>query len=155
MITLQAQGNQSANNVFVRDILPYGLTYRNNLIVAGLNNYNGDITSGINIGTISAGQTVTITYQAQVASAANFSYGTSTLSSNVSATASGNTSNVSNATVAVTRTAVYGATSISTGLTNNFLADSFFLPLMLALLGVWLFRSGIFGGIENGLIEKK
>ena len=145
MITLQAQGNQNTNNVFVRDILPYGLIYKNNLIVSGSSNYSGDITTGIGIGTISAGQTVTITYQAQVAPAGNFSYGTSTLTDNVSVTASGATPNVSNATVTITRSAIYGATTISTGLTNNLLFDSFFLPLMIALLGLWLFRSGIFG----------
>jgi len=158
MITLQAQGNQNTSNIFARDILPYGLIYRNNLIASGSNNYNynynGDITSGINVGTISAGQTVTITYQAQVAPASNFNYGISAMTDNVSITTSGNTPSVSNATVAVTKTAVYGATSISTGLTNNLLVDSFFLPLMLALLGLWMFRSGIFG-IEKWADTKK
>ncbi|MBI3631374.1 MAG: PKD domain-containing protein, partial [Candidatus Staskawiczbacteria bacterium] len=40
-------------------------------------------------------------------------------------------------------TQVLGVTDISTGLTNNFLADSFFLPLIIGLAGIWLFRSGI------------
>ncbi|MEK7540914.1 MAG: hypothetical protein AAB529_01605, partial [Patescibacteria group bacterium] len=40
---------------------------------------------------------------------------------------------------------VLGATDVSTGLTNNFLADSFFLPLIIALAGIWLFKSGILG----------
>jgi hypothetical protein len=40
---------------------------------------------------------------------------------------------------------VLGATDVSTGLTNNFLVDSFFLPLMIALSGVWLFKSKVFG----------
>ena len=38
---------------------------------------------------------------------------------------------------------VLGATDVSTGLTNNFLIDSFFLPLIIALLGIWLFKSKI------------
>ena len=154
MITLVAQGNQGVNNVFVRDILPYGLVYKNNLVVSGSNGYGGDVTSGINIGTISAGQTVTITYQAQVGPASNFIYGTSILTDNASVTSSGNNPNVSNATVSVNRTAVYGATSVSTGLTNNFIVDSFFLPLMIALLGLWLFRSGLFG-FEKWADKKK
>ena len=154
MITLVAQGNQGVNNVFVRDILPYGLVYKNNLVVSGSNGYGGDVTSGINIGTISAGQTVTITYQAQVGPASNFIYGTSILTDNASVTSSGNNPNVSNAIVSVNRTAVYGATSVSTGLTNNFLVDSFFLPLMIALLGLWLFRSGLFG-FEKWADKKK
>ena len=154
MITLVAQGNQGVNNVFVRDILPYGLVYKNNLVVSGSNGYGGDVTSGINIGTISAGQTVTITYQAQVGPASNFIYGTSILTDNASVTSSGNNPNVSNAIVSVNRTAVYGATSVSTGLTNNFIVDSFFLPLMIALLGLWLFRSGLFG-FEKWADKKK
>lgn len=145
MITIQPQGNQSTNNIFVRDIMPYGLSYRDNMVVSGASNYTGDITSGINIGAVYAGQTVTITYQAQVAPSTSFSYGTTTLTSNVSVTASGSTPYVNNATISVYRTQVYGVTNVPTGLTNNFLADSFFLPLALSLLGLWMFRSGIFG----------
>ncbi|MHB8871906.1 MAG: hypothetical protein ACYC5G_05630, partial [Candidatus Doudnabacteria bacterium] len=40
---------------------------------------------------------------------------------------------------------VLGITDVSTGLTNNFLVDSFFLPLMIALAGIWLFKSRVFG----------
>ena len=54
-----------------------------------------------------------------------------------------------------TRTAVYGASSISTGLTNNFWVDSFFLPLMLSLLGIWMWKSGMFLGLEKWLGNQK
>jgi uncharacterized repeat protein (TIGR01451 family) len=159
MITVQATGNQSINNVFVRDILPSTLIYKNQLVVSGSNNYNnysGDVTSGINLNTILAGQTVTITYQAQVAAAQNFSYGTSTINNSATVTSSGYGYNpTSNASVVVTRATVLGATSISTGLTNNFLADSFFLPLIIALLGLWMFKSGIFSGIEGWINNRK
>lgn len=37
---------------------------------------------------------------------------------------------------------VFGASAISTGLTNNFFTDSFFLPLFLLLLSAWLYFSG-------------
>ena len=37
---------------------------------------------------------------------------------------------------------VLGASTVSTGLTNNFLADSFFLPLLLIIAGLWLYFSG-------------
>ncbi len=156
MITIQANSNQNVDNVFVRDIFPANLIYRNQLVVSGsnyYNNYSGDITSGINLGTISSGQTVTITYQAQLASAANFSYGTSTLTNNVYITSSGSNynNNVSNATIYVTRTGVLGASFISTGLTNNFWVDSFFLPLAIALFGLLLWRFGAFVGIEKWL----
>ena len=174
MITLQNLGSQDAQNVFVRDTLPANLIYANQLVISGsnngynngnynsnynynnYNNYSGNITSGINLNTIPAGQTVTITYQAQVAGVQNFSYGTTTLTNNVSVTSSNSGyTPASNASVIVTRTAVYGASTVSTGLTNNFWTDSFFLPLAIALLGIWMWKSGMFFGIEKWLDSKK
>ena len=168
MITLQAT-NQDVQNVFVRDTLPANLIYSNQLVVAcvggtgGYNNcnnnnynYSGSIVSGVNLNTIYAGQSVTITYQAQVAPAQNFAYGTTTLNNSVSVTSS-NTgyAPASNASVIVTRSTVLGASTVSTGLTNNFWVDSFFLPLLLTLIGLWMWRSGIFFGIEKWLDGKK
>ncbi|MCX6724406.1 MAG: hypothetical protein NT155_04570 [Candidatus Staskawiczbacteria bacterium] len=160
MITLQTSGNQDIQNVVVRDSLPANLVYNNQLVVARSNNtsnnYSGDIVSGINLSTISAGQTVTITYQAQLASAQSFSFGTTTLTNNVSVTSSNSTSSpVANASVVVTRSAVLGASSVSTGLTNNFWIDSFFLPLLITLIGLWMWKAGMFFGIEKWLDNKK
>jgi hypothetical protein len=156
MITLQATSNQDVQNVYVRDLFPGNLIYKNQLVVSGSSNYSGDITSGITLNTVYAGQTVTITYQAQVAPAQNFSYGTTTLNNSVSVTSSGSGYNpTSNASIIVNRSAVYGASSISTGLTNNFLVDSFLLPLLVALIGIWMWRSGVFFGIERWLDNKK
>ncbi len=156
MITIQSNGNQEVNNVYIRDILPSNLIYKNNQIVSGANNYSGDITSGINFGTITPYQTITITYQAQVAGAANFAYGTTTLTGNISVTGSNlNYNPITPASVFVTRTAVYGVSSISTGLTNNFLTDSFLLPLIIVLTGIWILKSGLFFGIEKWIDIKK
>ncbi|MFH1968526.1 MAG: hypothetical protein ABIJ84_04015 [bacterium] len=156
MITLQAPTNQSVSNAFVRDYLPNNLIYKDQLVVSGAS-YSGDINSGISLtNTIQANQTVTITYQAQLAGAQNFSYGTTTLKNNVFVTSSvsGN-SPTSNASIIVTRSTVFGATTIPTGLTNNFWLDSFLLPLAIALLGIWMWRSGFFFGIEKWLDNKK
>ena len=169
MITIQTTGSQDVNNVFVRDSFPANLIYKNQLVVActsnnsnygncNTNNYNysGDITSGINLNTIYAGQTVTITYQAQVASLQNFSYGTTTLNNSVTVSSSGFGNNpVSNASVSVTRSAVYGASTVATGLTDNLFVDSFVLPLMVALAGIWMFRSGMFVGVEKWVGSRK
>lgn len=35
-----------------------------------------------------------------------------------------------------------GATSVPTGLANNPFADSFFIPLLIGIIGAWLFKSG-------------
>jgi len=37
---------------------------------------------------------------------------------------------------------VLGASTVSTGLTNNFLTDSFFLPLLMIIAGLWFYFSG-------------
>jgi fimbrial isopeptide formation D2 family protein len=156
MITIQSNNNQDLSNVNVRDTLPANLIYKGNVIVSGNSNYSGDITSGMNFGTISSNQTITITYQAQVAAATNFSYGTTTLTNNVSLTCSNLTNTpTSNASVIVTRATVYGASTVSTGLTNNFWTDSFLLPLMIALGGLWMIKSGMFFGLEKWVYNKR
>ena len=140
-VTLQAN-NQNVHNVMVRDILPANLIYRGNLAVNTNINYGGDITSGINVGTIYAGQPVVVSYQAQVASADRFSYGTTTLTSSATVTSSGSNIQTGSATVIVNKSSVAGASIISTGLTNDFLTDSFLFPLLIILAGTWLGFSG-------------
>ena len=150
MITIQPNSNQEISNIYVRDTLPANLIYKGNLVVSGSNNYSGDINYGMNFGTITGNQIITITYQTQVAGAANFAYGTTTLNNSVSVTGSNLINNpTSNASVVVSRTAIQGISTISTGLTNNFWTDSFLLPLLIALVGMWMLKTGMFGGIEK------
>ncbi|OGZ68593.1 MAG: hypothetical protein A3D44_04445 [Candidatus Staskawiczbacteria bacterium RIFCSPHIGHO2_02_FULL_42_22] len=40
---------------------------------------------------------------------------------------------------------VLGATTVPTGLTDNIFVDSFFLPLVIAIIGVWVWKSGFLG----------
>jgi hypothetical protein len=172
MITLQANGSD-IQNVVVRDYLPANLIYNNQLIVActasnnnynnnnynycngNYTNYTGNISSGVYLNTIYSGQTITITYQTQVASVTNFAYGSTTLNNSVSATSSNGNTPTASASVFVTRSAVYGASTISTGLTNYFWVDSFFLPLLITLIGIWMWKSGLFFGIERWFQNKK
>ncbi len=149
-VTLQAN-NQNVYNVMVRDILPANLIYRGNLAVNTNINYGGDITSGINIGTVYVGQPVVVSYQAQVAPTDRFFYGTTTLASSATVTSSGANTQTGSATVIVNKSSVAGASIISTGLTNNFLSDSFFLPLLVILAGLWLAFSGQAGLWTNKL----
>ena len=159
MITIQTSGNQDVQNVFVRDILPANLIYNNQLVVArtnnAYNNYSGDIMSGLNLNTIPANQTVTITYQAQVAQALNFAFGTTTLNNVASVTSSAYGNPSATASVVVTKATVLGASTISTGLTNNFWVDSFFLPLLITLVLIWMWKAGMFFGIEKWLDSKR
>ena len=115
------------------------------------------MVSGVNIGSLSNNQTKTLTYQAQTASAQNFAFGTTTLTNLVSAVDGYNVYATGNAQVVVTRSGVLGATTVSTGpLTGNFLVDSFLLPLILALAGVWAWKSGMLNNLAiAGWINKK
>lgn len=154
MITLEPQDND-VHDVIVTDALPYGLLYRGNLIVSGAIIYSGaDITTGISFPVIKEGQTVTITYQAQVAPEESFNLGTTNLNNVVTVATSDIPPCRDNTTVIVNCTTPLQPvfqppqyyypepTNVSTGLTNNFLTDSFFLPLAILLMSGWLFFSG-------------
>jgi len=139
--------SQGINHVNIKEALPNRLTYKNHLTLDGAS-YQGDITQGLDIGSMSANQTKIITYHAEVAPAQEFSFGQVVLQSIASVTSPdlGFATSAASAFVAVKKQAILAAaTTVSTGLTNNFLLDSFFLPLLLALLGIWLFKSGFFG----------
>ena len=159
MITLQVSGNQDIQNVVVKDILPATLIYNNQLVVSrsggAYSNYSGDIVSGLNLNTIPAGQTVTITYQAQVAGPSSFSYGTTTINNNSYITSSASGYNTATASVIVTKAGVLGASTISTGLTNNFWLDLFILPLLITLILIWGWKLGLFLWLEKWIDEKK
>jgi len=139
-VTLQA-GSQDVHNVIVRDVLPASLVYKGSLT---LNNSNssGDVTTGVNVGTVSANQSIVVTYQAQVASGGNFSFGTTTINNSLTVTSTEAGSQTGSATVVVNKSLVYGASAVSTGLTNYFLTDSFLLPLLIIIAGLWFWCSG-------------
>ncbi|MSU60716.1 MAG: hypothetical protein EXS52_02245 [Candidatus Staskawiczbacteria bacterium] len=144
---IQSNGSFTINNVIVKEVYPANISNYGNLTLDGVA-IGGDITQGINIGTVFPGQTKTITYQARVAQAQNFSFGTTTILDLV--TISSTDSNflpttVSPVSILVSKSGVLGASTASTGLTNYFWVDSFFLPLALALLGIWLYRSKFIG----------
>ena len=143
-VVVRSNGNSVANNVTVRDMLPANLYYNNFLTIDGVSN-SGSITGGVNIGNLSYNQAKTLVYQVQVAPSPNFAFGATTLVNAVTATSTDSYNNTAtgNASVVVTKSSVAGATDVSTGLTDNIFIDSFFIPLMLALLGVWAWKSGL------------
>ena len=140
-ITLQAP-SQDVHNIFVQDTLPANLLYKDNLTINASLNYAGNPTSGINVGTLSAGQVMVISYQAQVAPSPNFAYGLSSLTSTVNITSQEGGTQTATNIIVVNNTEVQGATNIPTGLTNNLLEDSAFLPLLIILISIWLYFSG-------------
>jgi len=134
--------NSSLQDVIIKDILPDKMVYRSNsLKIDGISSA-GDISSGLNIGSLSANQKKTVTFDADISGADRFVFGDTQLI-NSALVYTGNTSGSDTAKVIVTRKAVAGATTISTGLTDNIFIDSFLIPLVIALILIWLLKSNI------------
>ena len=102
-IVVASNGQTAANNVYVSDTLPSNLIYRDNLSVSS-GYSSGDITSGINLGTINSGNSVTITFEADVQSASYFSNGTVTLTNTAYASATNVSQRQASASVNVANT---------------------------------------------------
>jgi hypothetical protein len=134
--------NYSLSNVTLKDTLPSKIIYQGELKVNGIASA-GNIISGLNLGYLYPNQTKTITFRGQVAGENQFSLGQTTLTNSASAYTT-QIWNSDTAKVIVSKKAVAGAaTEISTGLTNNIFVDSFFLPLVIAFMIIWLFKSQI------------
>jgi len=135
-------GSSYVSNVIVKDTLPDKIKSYGNLKIDGVSS-GGDIFAGLNIGDLSSGQTKTITFDAGVLAANNFGYGETQLVNSV-LTYNAYYSVSDTAKVVVTKSAVAGAaTGVSTGITDNIFLDSFFLPLLITLILIWLFKSRI------------
>lgn len=150
---IQINSGSGAQNVTVKDILLDRISVRaNSLKVDGVA-ASGDIISGISLGNLAQNQTKTITFWADVAGGDKFNFGNTGLTN--TATVYWNGDSVSDsATIVVTKKQVLGATSVSTGLTNNVLVDSFILPLVFASILTWLLKSHILKW-EEWLDERK
>ena len=138
VITMEA-GGQDVRNVYVRDVLPSGLVYKDNMTINASIDYSGNPANGINVGTIPANGIEVISYQAQVAVG---TYGTSALANNATITSTEAGTQTASASVFVTNSAVSGATYIPTGMTNNPFTDSFFFPVSLIILMSYLYFTG-------------
>lgn len=141
MISVRA-GNSALSNVTVRDTLPSGIGNVSDVRVDNVLT-GGNILTGINIGSLIAGQEKVITFRADVLAPEMFTFGQTTLTNSV-LVSSDTFSRSDTATIVVNRTGVLGiATAIPTGFTDNILFDSFLLPLAAALLVTWLLRSRV------------
>ena len=143
----------STDEVILKDILPTGLIYYGDLKIDG-KTVEGDIIAGLDLGDFSADESKVITFQVKADKADNFSFGENKLI-NTAEVLQADFSAMDTAQVIVLKTAVAGAaTEISTGLTNNIFLDSFFLPLVLSCLILWLLKSHILR-LEEWLDRRK
>ncbi|MED2038967.1 cell surface protein [Bacillus wiedmannii] len=68
-VTLTNNGNSSAQNVIFSDTMPSGTTFiANSFSINGVSQSGADPSNGVNIGPITAGSTVTVSFQVNVAS---------------------------------------------------------------------------------------
>jgi len=145
-ITVRANG-QDLKNVVIKDTLPAGLIYNGNLLVNASLDSSKDPLTGINIGTIKDGEIVIISYQARVGLATSFQFGTTELSANTVVYSDQFEAQTVSNVISVTNNQVSGAsttspTDLATGLTNNIFTGSFFLPMLLIVIGSWFYFSG-------------
>ncbi|PIZ80983.1 MAG: hypothetical protein COY02_03275, partial [Parcubacteria group bacterium CG_4_10_14_0_2_um_filter_41_6] len=116
-IRVSSTGNATVTGIFIKETLPNGIIYQDSFkIDSSASSY--DIIKGFNLGDILASQSKTISFEAKVAEASQFSFGTT----NLYLTTLGYNANLVTTTVikvVVTKKAVAGAaTEIKTGLTN-------------------------------------
>jgi len=144
----------NVSNVMIKDDLPAKMIYIGNLKIDG-NSRTEDIRNGINLGYFNAFQTKTITFDAKVSGTNEFAYGQTTLINNAVVSVQGQSGSITDsAEVIVKKVGVLGATTISTGLTNNILFDSLIIPLILAFIFVFIFKANLLK-IEKWLDERK
>ena len=145
---IKINSGSGANNVIVRDFLPAQISLRPGTLKVNGILRSGDIGSGISLGDLGENQSRTITFLADIAGRSHFNFGTTNLTNRAFVYWSGDSISGSSL-ISVNKKEVLGAaTGVSTGLTDNIFLDSFFLPLLLALLSLWLLKSHIIGWEE-------
>lgn len=141
-IEIISTGDGTVKNLSLKDVLPDKMFYLGNLRIDGVYS-SASVVSGINIGDLSPGQTKFVTFDTRVYGETDFSYGKTKLT-NKTLVYNGSLSRSNTATVIVNKTAVAGAaTEVNTGFSDRML-NELFLPLLIALGIVFLFRNQFF-----------
>jgi len=136
-----------SGGITVRDSLPPLVGGARDLRIDG-NSDNGNLESGINIGALRKGETKIITFTATLAAENNFTYG-QTAMTNAAQIYVGAQSASARATVYVYRRAVAGATSVSTGFSDNVFAVTAIFVAAAVFLAAWIFRGRLVRGLAR------
>jgi len=145
-VTLIAEG-QDFHNVVLKNSAPAGLTYKG-VILVDSKPKSGDLSLGINIGTIKDGEKAVVFFQECVNRPYDFSYGITDLNNKITVSSSETKDNTGDILISVNNTQVSGASivanasNVATGVTNYLFKDSFFAPMLIIILGSWLYFSG-------------
>ncbi len=141
-------GEKDVTGVEVRDILPGKVISLGNLRLDGTS-VSGNIEEGVNIGTIYAGESKTLTFDAQINSRDHFDVGSTTLV-NTARVTSREVSKSDTATLYVIKGEVAGPpTEVPTGITGNGFVDYAMIPLSALSLIFIFFKAPILGAVRR------
>ena len=152
-VIITSSGQITAPGVYVKDAMPSGIIYLGGLTIDGYSD-SRSIIDGILLGDIPVGTSKTITYRAKINSETYFNYGTNNLINSALVYNTG-VSISDTATVVVVKTSVAGAaTDINTGIVDT-LFGSLLLPISLAALLLFLFKSQLLGFDKWATVRKQ
>ncbi len=152
-VVITSSGSVTAPAVYIKDAMPSGLVYFDSLTIDGVSD-GRIITDGILLGDIPTGTSRTITYRARVNAKEYFNFGTNNLINSVLVYNTG-VSISDTATVVVLKSSVAGAaTEVNTGVVTD-LMGSLLLPLGLAALLLFLFKSQLLGFDKWATVRKE
>jgi len=152
-VIINSSGSVTAPAVYVKDAMPSGLTYLGNLTIDGISD-GRSILDGILLGDIPSGTSRTITYRARINAKEFFNYGTNNLINSALVYNTG-VSISDTATAVVVKRAVAGAaTDVNTGIVSD-LFGSLLLPLGLAALLLFVFKSQLLGFDKWATVRKE
>lgn len=142
-ISVDSTGTATAKDVKVKNNLPQNIIFLGNLKIAGVSDTRDFTKEAINIDDLAPGESKTITFEAQVGASSNLPTGVNSLVNTVLAYTEESASSGS-CTIIVTGTGVGTPTGVNTGIGTDILY-SVLLPLFVAFLFIWIFKSQILG----------
>ena len=152
-IKITSNSNIHLNNIMIKNTLPAKMFFQqNSLKINDVSDSRDIVSQTINIGNMAPSQIKIITFNAQIVAENNFTFGTTNLI-NTALVYNESISKTGTATIAVKKAGVLGASTISTGITDNLLLNSILFPLMISLFLVWIFKSQLLG--LDQLMEKR
>jgi len=170
-VIIKSTGEVVSQDLMANVQLPANVFYRGNLQIKGAP-YNGDISRGtINVGNLLPGESKIITFEAEVGEAGGFAYGENILAAKATVYNNYYSNEGSCQIVVLGKGAVRAAlastggtgasqnngqspTAVSTGISDN-IFNSLLLPLLVAGLLVWLFRSKLLGLEEWAQLKRE
>jgi len=152
-IETKSIGQVRAEDIMVRDVLPQDIIYLGELKIDYSSKTGNVSTEAINIGDLEPNGWRVISFKAQVASSDNFKVRKTNLI-NTALVYNEEVSETATCKVTVIKkTAPEIPTEVETGITSGIL-NSILLPLGIAILGVWIFRSKLVG-LDKWVEERK